>query len=132
MNKETLSILEDQVSAIIKQNVDLIVINAKSLGEARERSARFLVAQSTLSTFLKNFEDDLAKSSTMTKVRYAEGISKIAGDKITEKKAQVETDTDYTSAREAEQTLEAFKDWIKTHMKIFENAHLMFRQYARE
>ena len=132
MNVETLKILEQQVTAIINEHIDLIVIDAKSLADARARSAKFLVAQSTLSTFLKNFEDDRAKASTLTSAKYAQGIASIEGTKITEKKIGVANDINYTNAREMQESIEEFKIWIKTHMKIFENAHLMFRQYARD
>lgn len=132
MDTQTLEILEQQVTTIINEHVDLIVVDAKSLADARERSAKFLVAQSTLSTFLKNFEDDKAKAATLTSVNYAQALNSIEGTKITEKKIQVANDKNYTDAREMQERIEEFKTWIKTHMKIFENAHLMFRQYARD
>lgn len=132
MDVQTLQLLEQQVSAIINEHVDLIVVDAKSLADARARSAKFLVAQSTLSTFLKTFEDDRAKATTLTSVQYAQALSSIEGSKITEKKIQVANDQNYTAAREMQERIEEFKTWIKTHMKIFENAHLMFRQYARD
>ena len=132
MTEQDLAVVEQQIISIINEYFSLITVDAKGLAEARARSAKFLVAQSILATFLKTFEDDIARSSTLKDAQYAQGIASVDGKNITEKKANVAIYKDYSDAREFNEKLDAFKNWIKTHMKIFENAHLMFRQYARE
>lgn len=132
MTESDLIAIEQQVAKIINDHLILITVDAKGLAEARARSAKFLVAQSILSTFLKTFEDDISRSSTIKDAQFAQGIASVDGKTITEKKANLALYQDYSNAREFNEKLGAFKDWIKTHMKIFENAHLMFRQYARD
>ncbi len=132
MNADELNAIESRVSQIVNEHLDLIVIDAKGLAEAKQRAAKFLVVQSILSTFLKTFEDDLARQSTLTEAQYAQGISGAEGKNVTEKKINMALYTDYTNAREFHERLDSLRSWIKTHMKIFENAHLLFRQYSRE
>ena len=132
MNTDELNAIESRVSQIVNEHIELIVVDAKGLAEAKRRAAKFLVAQSILSTFLKTFEDDLARQSTLTEAQYAQGISVAEGKNVTEKKITMALYKDYTDAREFQEKLDSLKSWIKTHMKIFENAHLMFRQYSRE
>jgi hypothetical protein len=127
-----LNVLEEQIGQIITEHLDLVVINAKSLAESKERAARLLIVQSILATFLKTFEDDLSRAITMREAQYAQGISVSDGKNITEKKANIALYSEYTDARELSERLEAFKSYIKTHIKIFENAHLLFRQLGRE
>lgn len=132
MTRDDLKAVEDKVSSLINDHLELITVDAKGIAEARERAAKFLVAQSVLSTFLRKFEDDLARSVTMKDVTHAQAIQTAEGKNVTEKKANATLDTNYSNAREFNETLEAFKYWIKTHIKLFENAHLMFRQYSKE
>lgn len=120
------------ITNLIDENISLITIDAKALSEARERAAKFLVVQSILASFIKQFDDDKAKLITLSEANYARAISVAEGKNITEKKVSVNLDTSYTNSREALEQLESVRNYIKTHIKIFENAHLTFRQYSRE
>lgn len=132
MEANQFAAIEQSVSNVINEHLELITVDAKSLADAKNRAAKFLVATSILSTFLKQFEDDIARTKTLTEAQYAHGIGSAEGKNITEKKVNVALFKDYTDARETLEKLESFKNWVKTHTKIFENAHLMFRQYSRD
>jgi hypothetical protein len=132
MDKQELQVLEQKVSSLINEHLELITIDAKSLADAKVRAAKFLVVTSILATFIKNLEQDLSKANTVTEASYAYGISMIDGTKITEKKIEVANNKQYTDAREHQEYIEAFKNWVRTHIKIFDHAHLMFRQYSRD
>tara|TARA_R110000868_G_C10973188_1_gene771539 strand:+ start:75773 stop:76144 length:372 start_codon:yes stop_codon:yes gene_type:complete len=120
------------IKQFIDDHVEMIAVSAISLQNAKELSGKFLMAQALLTSFLKDFEDDKTKLMTMKEVNYATAIKVAEGKTITEKKVSVNLDVTYTSSREALEQIENIRDYIKTHMKIFENAHLMYRQYGRE
>lgn len=122
----------EQVSQLIDQHVELIAVSAESLQDAKELSGKFLIAQAILSSFLKDFEDDKSKVLTIKEVNYAKAIQVAEGKNVTEKKISVNLDVTYTNSRESLEKLDSIRDYIKTHMKIFENAHLMYRQYGRD
>lgn len=122
----------EDIETLIADHLDLIVIDARGLLEARERAAKFLVAQAILARFLKDFENEKAKVVTMREASYSQCVRYAQGKNITEKKIEVDANPEYTFTREAVEKLDSIRDYIKTHMKIFDNAHLMFRQYSRE
>ena len=121
-----------EIKQIIDQHVELIAVSATSLQDAKELSGKFLMVQALLTSFLKDFEDDKSKLSTLKDVTYAMAIQAAEGKTITEKKVSVNLDVTYTQAREAFEQIDHIRDYIKTHMKIFENSHLMYRQYGRD
>jgi hypothetical protein len=122
----------EQIKQIIDEHVNLISVNAQSIANAKELSGKFLIAQAVLTSFLRDFEDDKSKLMTVREATYAMAIRASEVKNITEKKVSVNLDTTYTNARESLERIENARDYIKTHMKIFENAHLMYRQFGRE
>lgn len=120
------------VQKIINDHIELVEVNAKSMADAANRAAKFLVAQSILASFLKGFEDDKTKLESARLAQYAQSIRCTEGKNITEKKVYVEADPGYAATRELVEQIETIHSYIKTHMKIFDNAHVMFRQMSRE
>lgn len=120
------------IEQLVNETVDLITVTNQSLADARPRASRFLVVNSILASFLRELEEDLPKCETLEGAQYANAINLVAGKNITEKKAQVELVPDYTDAREQKQKLEALREWVKNHMKIFENAHVLYRQFLKD
>jgi len=122
----------EELKVMIDEHINLIAVNQTSLANAKELSGKFLMAQALLSAFLKNFEDDKSKLSTLKDMQYAKAIRVAEGKNVTEKKISVAENSDYNAAREAYEQIDAVRDYIRTNMKIFENAHLMYRQFGRE
>jgi len=120
------------ITQMINEHVELIAVSNNSIANARELSGKFLMAQALLAAFLKGFEDDKSKLLTLKEMQYATAIQNVEGKNVTEKKINVSLNADYNGAREAYEQIDAIRDYIKTHMKIFENAHLMYRQYGRD
>lgn len=120
------------IENLIQETLELIAVDAKSLVDARNRAARFLVIQSILATFLKNFEEEKAKVKTLETATFAKAIQVADGKNITEKKIQADQNHEYTLARESLERLDGIREYIKTHIRIFENAHLFFRQLGKE
>lgn len=122
----------DEVKQLISSHVELITVNAKGIAEAKERSGKFLIATSILTTYLKDLEEKLAKLKTLEEAQYARAGQQAEGKNVTEKKMNIALNKSYTDIREAYEKAQAQKDWVKTHVKIFENAHIMYRAYSRE
>lgn len=122
----------DDLERIIDEHVELITVDAKAMSQAKERASKFLVAQALLAHFLKDFESEKAKVATLREVAFTQSFRSVDGKNTTEKKMYVEADPHYTNLREGYEQMDSVRDYIKTHIKIFDNAHLMYRQMCRE
>jgi hypothetical protein len=122
----------EEIEKYVSDHIDLIKINATALAQGKERAAKFLVIQAILSNHLKCLEEGKALVTTSVEATYAQVILGANGKNVTENKITAAADPRYTSQREAAENLDAEINWVKTHMKIFDNAHIMFRQYTKE
>lgn len=120
--------LEQQVS----EHIALIAITDKSIAESKERSAKFLIIQAILLNSLREINRDLAKFGVLRDATYATAIRDIGGKNITEKKINVIENQDYAENKQKFEEIEALRDWIKGHIKIFENAHVLYRNLNKE
>ncbi len=123
---------QEQIQDLVTESLDLIEINASALGDGKRRAARFLVVQAILATYLKSLEECKAKTDVMLEAQFAQAVFGAEGKNVTEKKVSASANKDYSNVKEAMGNIDAEINWIKTHLKIFDNAHLMFRQYTRE
>jgi len=119
------------VQQLVDEGVTEISINAQSLADARPRAGRFLVRIAVLTNFLKEIEEELPKYQTLVNAQYAQAINSAIGKGITEKKVEAEANPVYSEAVENKAKLDALRDWVKNYIKIFDHAHLMYRQYSR-
>jgi hypothetical protein len=122
----------DEIFEVVQEQLDLITVTSEGLASSKERAATFLVVQASLIEYLKQVDEELAKHSTLKEATYANKISKTAGKNITEKKINIAVDEEYSSIRESYEALEALREWVKGHIKIFENAHILYRGFSRE
>ena len=124
--------LED-VRDLIADTLTLITVDAKGLQQAKERAARFLVVQAILESYILDYiSSDKSKLTTLTSAVYAQTLVESEGKNVTEKKIAAESDTRYSSTREASERVDAIHNYIKTHIKIFDNAHVFFRQLGKD
>ena len=122
----------DEIFEVVQGQLDLITVTSEGLAASKERAARFLVIQATLIEYLRQVDEELAKHSTLKEATYASKINKLDGKNITEKKINIATDVEYSSIRESYEDLEALREWVKGHIKLFENAHILYRGFSRE
>ncbi|OGM08153.1 hypothetical protein A2Z67_03905 [Candidatus Woesebacteria bacterium RBG_13_36_22] len=120
------------IEKLVEEAVELITVTPEGLALARERAAKFLVIQATLIDYLRQVDEDLAKRSTLKDATFANIISKAKGANVTEKKINVAQEEEYSKIRQSYEELEAEKEWVKNFIRIFENAHLLYRSMARE
>jgi len=122
----------EQVEDVIDRGVQEIAVTAFALADAQPRAGRFLTRVAVLTDYLRTLEEELPKHQTLTNSQYFTAISQAVGKNITEKKVEAEANSEYCKVVEAKSELEARRDWIKSYIKIFDNAHVMYRQYSRE
>ena len=122
----------EQIEKLINECISLIKVDAQGLAEARDRAAKFLTAQALLVNYMREVETELGKHETVTEVAYSQALRETDGKNITEKKSHVIENPLYRKEKDQLSELEAKRNWLKTHIKVLENAHLMFRQFARD
>jgi hypothetical protein len=122
----------EELERIVNSHLDLVEINAVAIAQSRERSAKFLVIQALLASHLKLLQDAKVKVSTVEKATYAQAILRAGGKNITENKIVAEADPEYATTREALELIDSEINWTNKHFDIFNNAHIMFRQYSKE
>lgn len=127
-----MSLSSAQIETLVNEHLDLIAVSGESLAQAKTRAAKFLVAESILSSYLKELQKAIASYKTVSTASYAQVMKGLDSKKVTENKINAEADPAYSKTREALEMLEAEANWVKTHAKIFDNAHVMYRQFANE
>ena len=120
------------ISECINTHVDLILITPEGLASSRERAAMFLVAQALLISYLKQVDESIAKLSVLKDATFAQAIGKTEGKNVTEKKIKVGKDDQYRDMLLKYENTNALREWIKGHIKVFENAHILYRGFCRE
>lgn len=128
MAKQNLSI--EEIEALVDRGIEEIAVTAASLADAAPRAGRFLTRVAVLTDFLRYVEDEAPKHQTKVNMVKAQAILRADGKGIMEKKTMAEGDPEYNSALEAQGEWESLHNWVKNHIKNFENAHVMYRQYA--
>jgi len=118
----------------IKKYVELMKLDSGyiSAQDARDRMSKFLLAQSSLMNILMEVDIELTKYSSVERATYSKLALSSGGKSITEKKLSVESDDDYIEAKESRDDMEAYRNYLKSYVKIFENAHIMFRQLSKD
>jgi hypothetical protein len=117
---------------IVNDHIDLVEINAAAIVQSKERSAKFLVIQAILSSHLKILQDVKVKAATEESACYAQALLSASGKNVTENKIIAEASPVYSAARERKELIDSEINWVKQHFDIFNNAHIMFRQYSKE
>ena len=120
----------DQIEGIVDRGVEEIAVTAASLADAGPRAGRFLTRVAVLTDFLRALEEELPKHQTLVNVQYATAINSAMGKGITEKKVEAEANPVYCDAVEKKAAVDAQRDWVRNYIKIFDNAHVMYRQYS--
>lgn len=122
----------DEIKKLIKEHVKLIEISPEGIKDAGNRCTKFLTVVAILTNYKYKLDCNRAKVVTVMEALYADAMDEALGKTITEKKTNTARNKNYTTAREQLEQLDAQINWIKTYQKIFENAHLVYRQQSKE
>ena len=121
---------DSQLRNWISDHIKLLEIDAHALAASKERMGKFLIAGSVLSTILREVDIDLAKAEALKDSVEAKVIDELPGQKITEKKTMAKADPEFQKATLEFKNLTSKRSWLSVHIKLFENAHIMFRQLS--
>lgn len=123
---------DEQLRAKIDEHLELIKYSKRSLADAPERATQFLIMVAILADAKRSAEEDKAKLATLSNATYAHAMNRSTAKQVTEKKAEAESNEDYTSMREGLEQCESKISWLKTYISIFDNAHILYRQFSKE
>lgn len=123
---------QSEIKQLINKTVSLIAISPEGIKEANIRCTKFLTAMAIIANYKLSLEVKKAKLITVSEALYADAIQAVSGKNVTEKKINVAKDVNFTTSREQLEELNAELEWLKTYQKIFENAHLVYRNQAKE
>lgn len=118
------------IDKYIMDHVKLIEVNPESLKESLERAGKFLIAESVLTSLLRDVEISLTKTASIERAMYSQCIDESTAGNITKQKVDAEANPSYTEKREQHEKLEAKRKYLKSFVEIFRNAHVMFRQQS--
>lgn len=121
----------DEIEELVERGVDLIAITPEGLAQSRERAGEFLIIQAVLTTYLLQVSEDLSKLTALKDAFFADSIRKAEGKNVTEKKINTAKDDKYNEAVKNYEAMDSLRDWVKGHIKIFENAHILYRSLSR-
>lgn len=116
----------------IAKTMELVKLTQKGLGEASERASEFLIIQALIANEIRETSEDLAKLYTIESGTLHDCVSKSSAKGVTEKKMEAARNPKYTNARESKEVCDAKITWLKTYLKIFDNAHITYRQHSKD
>ena len=122
----------NEIQAYVQEKVPLIKYTPTKLGDPMDRATEFLVIIATLNDFKQRCEADKAKIQTMSTAFFHNAKEASGGKNITEKKLDAEVDPEYANTRETLEQVESMIKWTRTAIDMFNNAHVTYRQLARE
>lgn len=121
----------ESVKGLVEEGVALIAYS-KGITDGEERSSRFLGINALLATHQMDIEIGIAKLKTIEEAVYAQIYNAIESGTVSARENEVKLNPDYQTARINHANGKAELTWVKTHISIFENAHLMYRQFSRD
>lgn len=121
----------DQIKALVDDHVELIAVGNAGFRNAFEKATKFLIVVAILSEYKMELEKRKSKVSTLRDAFYAHAIINSDGKNAPEKKAQAESNKEYTDQRERTEELDSEIYWVRSTIEIFNNAHVLYRQMAK-
>ena len=121
----------EEVQEFVLDRVKLITFSSKALKEAVNRATTFLEAMAIITDYKMELENEKAKLTTWQEGEFSKAIKGSEGKNVTEKKIDAVSSKEYTKVREKVEEIDAAISWCKSYIRIFENAHLIYRQQAR-
>lgn len=122
-----------EVKEVIASGISLLAYDpGLTTSEKEERCATLLVLCAELLNIKASLQEDKIKATSLSAAIYATEQAKFLTVKsANEKKALAEAEPAYISAREQEETVDADLKYINAIYDVFNNGHIMWRQYSR-
>jgi hypothetical protein len=122
----------EEIQNYVREKLKLIPMESQNLKDPYNRATEFLLVIANLNDFKQKCESDLARIQTIVDGTYHNAKENSSGKNITEKKLDANIDKNYTDTRETLADVESMIKWTKTSVDIFNNAHLTYRQRAKD
>lgn len=120
-----------KIEATVLKHITLIEVTPKSRAEAQERAGDFLKINYSLAVLVLRLEKAMVKLETLMEIGQANAFNEAVGKNVTEKRSNMLLDATRNESKEVYKEKEAVRNWAKTSMKIFENAHIMYRNLEK-
>lgn len=121
----------EEIRELVDKGLDKIAVTPEGLALSRERAGEFLIIEAVLADYLKQVSEEMSVLSSLKDAIFADAIRRAEGKNVTEKKINTAKDDNYVVALQNYENIDSLRDWIKTHLKIFENAHIFYRGMSR-
>ncbi len=121
----------EDIQKLISDHIEMLPAKNVKIHEAEELAPKFLALLHSIVTVKLSVEEQKIGYQTLIDVVYKDCMGEAAGKTITEKKISAVAMKDYRESREALELAEARIDFLKANMKIFENAHIFYRQISK-
>lgn len=122
----------EEIKQKIEEGVELLPVEkAVSEREAERRAGHFLRLMAQITDTIDSLGDEKIRASSLQTAIYPKLMAQDGSKQVTEKKANVEGHADYIEARENLEAVENKLNYLKTYFKIFEHAHVFYRQLAK-
>lgn len=122
-----------EIQQYVHKNLPLTKYDPKKFRDnPLERASEFFMVLATLNDFKQRCEADKAKIQTMSTGFYHDAYNSSSAKSVTQQKLDAEIDAQYSNTRETLEEIDSMIKWTKTSIDIFNNAHLTFRQLAKD
>lgn len=124
--------MNEEIETYIDEHLELLDdAETVDVKEADRRAFMFNKAVAILAKVKRDLGREKIKAQSLERVAYTQALTATPGEKITEKKLLVESNTDYIVARESFEYTDNEISYIKVNLDVFANAHIHFRTKAK-
>lgn len=119
------------IQKLISEHIEMLPSKNVKIHEAEELAPKFLALSHNILTVKLSLDEQKIGFQTLIDVVEADCVNEAPGKTVTEKKMNAKAMKDYREAREALELSGARIDFLKANLKIFENAHIFYRQISK-
>lgn len=123
---------KEEIEGLVDEMVAKIAFSPKAVRESAERCTSFLTSCAMLADFKRSRDVDRARAQTVVDIELRQAMDRSSAKQVTEKKMEAQSDPKYTIARQNLEEIDADISWSRTLIHVFENAHVTYRQIAKE
>ena len=124
--------LNDDVQLLIDTATTLLTRERKfSTFDMEERASGLLVTVAKLGQVSNDLQHQRIEALSLERASFGSTLAKAEGKNITERKIMADTASEYRDYKKKLETLDADLSYLKTMIDVFNNGHVMWRQFSR-
>lgn len=121
----------EELQVLIDHYIDKLPSKNVKMHEAEDLAPQFLKLLNAIATVRLVLDNERIEAKSLEEVTYRDCIQRAEGKNVTEKKIDAVAMLEYQEGREAVERADAKIEYLKANTKIFENAHIFYRQVAK-